>query len=233
MPSFAGSIHGQSMLLTLDIVRRPGPGGEVVAVGIPVVVGVRLDRPAGAALLFLGPLQKLTPPRCVPDIQRRRGLCVYKSYDPRAKVVRKILDDVFSLTGPDPLIDVAMQLEKIALSDDYFKSKKLYPNVDFYSGLIYKAMGIPTDVFTVLFTIPRLAGWLAHWSEWVVDPENRIYRPFQVYKGEVLKDYEPMASRKPSDTEPKIARSAINRRRDVTLGKVKPEYSRILHGQDN
>mmetsp|Transcript_16477 Transcript_16477/g.40766 ORF Transcript_16477/g.40766 Transcript_16477/m.40766 type:complete len:494 (+) Transcript_16477:169-1650(+) len=161
------------------------------------------------------------------------GHRVYKSYDPRAKVVRKILDDVFSLTGPDPLIDVAMQLEKIALSDDYFKSKKLYPNVDFYSGLIYKAMGIPTDVFTVLFTIPRLAGWLAHWSEWVVDPENRIYRPFQVYKGEVLKDYEPMASRKPSDTEPKIARSAINRRRDVTLGKVKPEYSRILHGQDN
>lgn len=111
------------------------------------------------------------------------GHRVYKSYDPRAVIVRKLADEVFKLTGADPLIEVAMKLEKIALSDDYFKSKKLYPNVDFYSGLIYKAMGIPTDVFTVLFTIPRLAGWLAHWKEWVVDPENRIYRPFQVYKG--------------------------------------------------
>ncbi|CAD7927000.1 unnamed protein product [Amoebophrya sp. A25] len=161
------------------------------------------------------------------------GHRVYKSYDPRAKVVRKILDDVFKLTGSDPLIEVAMKLEKIALNDDYFKSKKLYPNVDFYSGLIYKALGIPTDVFTVLFTIPRLGGWLAHWAEWTEDPDNRIYRPFQVYKGEVLRDYESIESRKPADLEPKIARSAVNRRRDVTLGKVKPQYSKILHGQGN
>jgi len=89
-----------------------------------------------------------------------------------------------------------MALEKIALEDDYFVSRKLYPNVDFYSGLIYKAMGFPTDFFTCLFTLPRLAGWLAHWVEWVDDPENRIYRPFQVYKGIDIRDYEPVGKRK-------------------------------------
>lgn len=162
------------------------------------------------------------------------GHRVYKSYDPRAKIVRKLADEVFKLTGPDPLIEVAMKLEQIALSDEYFKSKKLYPNVDFYSGLIYKAMGIPTDMFTVLFAIPRLAGWLAHWGEWVVDPENRIYRPFQIYKGYVLRDYEPVDKRKAVAGDPVIARSAVNRRRDVTLNQVKPQgYSAIRHGQQD
>eukprot|EP00929_Paragymnodinium_shiwhaense_P054869 TRINITY_DN274_c0_g2_i1.p1 TRINITY_DN274_c0_g2~~TRINITY_DN274_c0_g2_i1.p1 ORF type:complete len:458 (-),score=124.31 TRINITY_DN274_c0_g2_i1:138-1511(-) len=118
------------------------------------------------------------------------GHRVYKNYDPRAKIVRSLCDDVFAVCGRDPLIDVAMALEKIALEDDYFVSRKLYPNVDFYSGLIYKAMGFPTDYFTCLFTLPRLAGWLAHWVEWVEDPENRIYRPFQVYKGIDLRDYQ-------------------------------------------
>jgi len=124
------------------------------------------------------------------------GHRVYKNYDPRAKIVRKLCDDVFSVCGRDPLIDIAMALEKIALEDDFFVSRKLYPNVDFYSGLIYKAMGFPTDFFTCLFTLPRLAGWLAHWVEWVEDPENRIYRPFQVYKGIDLRDYEPLEKRK-------------------------------------
>jgi len=158
------------------------------------------------------------------------GHRVYKSYDPRAKIVRKIADDVFKLTGYDPMIETAMKLEQIALNDDYFKSKKLYPNVDFYSGLIYKAMGIPTDVFTVLFAIPRLSGWLAHWSEWIDDPEFRIYRPFQIYKGHDLREYEPMASRKPVAADPKISRSAINRRRDASTNNLNSTYTAIKHG---
>lgn len=126
-----------------------------------------------------------------------------------------------------------MKLEQIALSDEYFKSKKLYPNVDFYSGLIYKAMGIPTDFFTVLFAIPRLSGWLAHWAEWTVDPDNRIYRPFQIYKGVVLRDYESIEKRSggAGANDPKISRSAINRRRDVTAGTVRSGgYTNIIHG---
>merc|ERR1719253_352456 len=123
------------------------------------------------------------------------GHRVYKNFDPRAGLVRSLADEVFKLTGQDPLIDVAMALEKTALSDEYFIKKKLYPNVDFYSGLIYKALGIPTDMFTILFTIPRLAGWLAHWQEWIDDPENRIYRPFQIYKGIDIRDYEDLGLR--------------------------------------
>jgi citrate synthase len=161
------------------------------------------------------------------------GHRVYKSYDPRAKVVRSLADEVFKLTGQDPLIDVAMALEKTALSDEYFIKKKLYPNVDFYSGLIYKAMGIPTDMFTILFTIPRLAGWLSHWQEWIDDPENRIYRPFQVYKGIDIRDYEDISARKASKVEPgPIVRSAINRRRDASLNKQRNGYGKIYPGTD-
>jgi citrate synthase len=161
------------------------------------------------------------------------GHRVYKSYDPRAKVVRSLADEVFKLTGQDPLIDVAMALEKTALSDEYFIKKKLYPNVDFYSGLIYKALGIPTDMFTILFTIPRLAGWLAHWQEWIDDPENRIYRPFQIYKGIDIRDYEDLGARKASSVEPgRIERSAIYRRRDASLGKQKASYGKIYPGMD-
>merc|ERR1712167_183930 len=92
--------------------------------------------------------------------------------------------------GKEPQIELAMKLEKIALEDEYFISRKLYPNVDFYSGLIYKAMGFPTDFFTCLFALPRLAGWLAHWIEWVDDPDNKIYRPFQIYVGYGERHYE-------------------------------------------
>merc|ERR1719230_1502729 len=123
------------------------------------------------------------------------GHRVYKNFDPRAKIVRTICDKVFAVTGKEPLLDVAMELEKIALSDEYFIKRKLYPNVDFYSGLIYKAMGFPTDFFPVLFAIPRFAGWLAHWQEWTVDPENKIYRPFQNYQGYGERPYVAMDSR--------------------------------------
>lgn len=117
------------------------------------------------------------------------GHRVYKSYDPRAKIIRKVAEEVFSILGKETLIEVAVELEKIALSDPYFVERNLYPNVDFYSGLIYKAMGFPTDYFPVLFLIPRTVGWLAHWWEFLDDPENRIVRPFQVYAGSGVRDY--------------------------------------------
>ena len=105
------------------------------------------------------------------------GHRVYKNYDPRATIVRKIAEDVFSIVGREDQIDIAMELERIALTDDFFIKRKLYPNVDFYSGVIYKALGIPTEMFTIMFTLPRLAGWLAHWNEFVEDPDNKIVRP--------------------------------------------------------
>merc|ERR1719273_2103919 len=120
------------------------------------------------------------------------GHRVYKNYDPRAKIVRKVADKVFNILGREPLIEVAEALEKAALSDPYFIKRKLYPNVDFYSGLIYKALGFPTDFFPVLFAIPRTVGWLAHWNEFLDDKENRIVRPRQVYKGEKSRPFVPM-----------------------------------------
>jgi len=117
------------------------------------------------------------------------GHRVYKNYDPRARIVRKIAKEVFDILGREPLIEVAEALEAAALSDPYFVKRKLYPNVDFYSGLIYKAMGFPTDFFPVLFAIPRTVGWLSHWNEFLDDPENRIVRPRQVYLGEAQRPY--------------------------------------------
>src|SRR6476620_10325253 len=111
------------------------------------------------------------------------GHRVYKSYDPRAKVVKKIADLVFAVTGKNPLLDIALELERIALQDEYFVSRKLYPNVDFYSGLIYQAMGFPLDMFPVLFAIPRTACWLAQWDEMLRDSEQKIARPRQIYIG--------------------------------------------------
>jgi len=102
---------------------------------------------------------------------------------------------VFKVVGKEPLIEVAMELERIARSDKYFIDKKLYPNVDFYSGVIYKAMGFPSDFFPVLFTIPRIAGWLSHWNEFLDDPENKIIRPRQIYKGHGTRDYIPIDKR--------------------------------------
>ncbi len=122
------------------------------------------------------------------------GHRVYKSYDPRATIIKRTADEVFTVTGKNPLLDIALKLEEIALSDDYFLSRKLYPNVDFYSGLIYQAMGFPLEMFPVLFAIPRTAGWLAHWNE-MLDQDSKIARPRQLYVGEDVRDYVPIASR--------------------------------------
>src|SRR5437867_5423881 len=123
------------------------------------------------------------------------GHRVYKSYDPRAKVIKKIADLVFAVTGKNPLLDIALELERIALQDEYFVSRKLYPNVDFYSGLIYQAMGFPVDMFPVLFAIPRTAGWVAHWLELLGDPDQKISRPRQLYVGPDQRPYVPIRDR--------------------------------------
>ena len=122
------------------------------------------------------------------------GHRVYKNYDPRAKIIKQTAYDVFEVTGKSPLLDIALKLEDVALNDDYFVSRKLYPNVDFYSGLIYQAMGFPMDMFTVLFAIPRTSGWLAHWIE-MLQQNSRIARPRQLYVGPEVRDYVPMEQR--------------------------------------
>ncbi|MGQ0734730.1 MAG: citrate synthase [Acidobacteriota bacterium] len=123
------------------------------------------------------------------------GHRVYKSYDPRAKIIKQTAYEVFEVTGRNPLLDIALELERIALEDEYFVSRKLYPNVDFYSGLIYQAMGFPVDMFAVLFAIPRTAGWVAQWEEMLLDPDQKIARPKQIYSGAARRDYVAMESR--------------------------------------
>lgn len=123
------------------------------------------------------------------------GHRVYKSYDPRAKIIKKLADEVFAVTGSNPLLDIALELEKVALSDEYFIKRNLYPNVDFYSGIIYQAMGFPPDMFTVLFALGRAPGWLAQWNELTQDPEQRIARPRQIYLGQQTRDFVPLAQR--------------------------------------
>jgi citrate synthase len=117
------------------------------------------------------------------------GHRVYKNYDPRARIIKATADEVFEVTGRNPLLDIALELERIALEDDYFIERKLYPNVDFYSGLIYQALGFPMEMFPVLFAIPRTAGWVAQWREMITDPEQKIARPRQVYTGARGKSY--------------------------------------------
>jgi citrate synthase len=123
------------------------------------------------------------------------GHRIYKNYDPRAKIVREVANEVFEVTGANPLLEIALELERIALADDYFISHKLYPNVDFYSGIIYQAMGFPMDMFPVLFAIPRTSGWLAQWIEMLLDEEQKIARPRQIYLGPEERDYVPVAER--------------------------------------
>ena len=124
------------------------------------------------------------------------GHRVYKAYDPRAAIIKDIAHDVFEVTGKNPLLDIALELERIALEDDYFVRRRLYPNVDFYSGLIYQSIGLPTSMFTVLFAIARMSGWLAQWLELLNDPETRIARPRQVYLGEDNRKYVAMSRRR-------------------------------------
>jgi len=123
------------------------------------------------------------------------GHRVYKNFDPRAQIIKKTADQVFTVTGYNPKIEIARELERIALEDDYFIKRRLYPNVDFYSGIIYEAMGFRPDLFTVLFAIPRVVGWLAQWEEMVTDPEQKISRPRQIYTGYDERQFVPMDQR--------------------------------------
>jgi citrate synthase len=172
---------------------------------------------AGAAAALYGPLhgganeavlRMLTQigsvnnvPKFITDVKAGKGRLmgfghrVYKSYDPRARIIKQTADQVFEATGRNPLLDIALELERIALEDDYFVSRKLYPNVDFYSGLIYQAMGFPVDMFPVLFAIPRTAGWLAQWDEMLRDSDQKIARPRQIYIGADTRQYVPMNKR--------------------------------------
>ena len=123
------------------------------------------------------------------------GHRVYRNYDPRAKIIKRICDEVLAKYGNDPRLELAMRLEEIALSDEYFIERKLYPNVDFYSGIIYKALGIPTNMFTPMFAIGRTVGWVSHWMEMISDPEHKIGRPRQLYIGEAKRDVPPLSAR--------------------------------------
>ena len=123
------------------------------------------------------------------------GHRVYKNYDPRARIIKQVAYEVFEVTGKDPLLDIALELERIALEDDYFVKRRLYPNVDFYSGIIYQAMHFPVDMFPVLFAIPRTSGWLAQWAEMLDDPEQKIARPRQIYLGQRNRHYVPIERR--------------------------------------
>jgi citrate synthase len=129
------------------------------------------------------------------------GHRVYKNYDPRATIIKELAHEVFEVTGVNPLLEIALELEKVALEDDYFVERKLYPNVDFYSGIIYQAMGFPTDMFPVLFAIGRTAGWLAQWQEMLLDKDQRIARPRQVYTGHDVRDFTPLDTKKVAGKE--------------------------------
>jgi len=133
------------------------------------------------------------------------GHRVYKNYDPRARIIKQVAEEVFEVTGRNPKIDIALELERIALSDEYFIKRKLYPNVDFYSGIIYQAMGFTPDQFTVLFGIPRTVGWLAQWQEMLQDPERKIARPRQIYTGEDRREFVPITLRGQRERELSMA----------------------------
>jgi citrate synthase len=159
----------------------------------------------GANEMVLRMLSEIGSVARVPDFVKRVksgetrlmgfGHRVYKNYDPRAKIIKRMADQVFEVTGRNPLLDIALELERIALQDDYFVSRRLYPNVDFYSGLIYQSLRFPVDMFPVLFAIPRTVGWLAQWEEMLLDPEQKIARPRQIYTGRPRRDYLPMDRR--------------------------------------
>ncbi|MBL4683351.1 MAG: citrate synthase [Nannocystaceae bacterium] len=159
----------------------------------------------GANEQVLRMLDRIGSKAAVPDFIKRVknreaklmgfGHRVYKNYDPRARVIKKLADQVFEVTGPNPRLDIALELERIALEDEFFVQRKLYPNVDFYSGLIYEAMGFPVEMFPVLFAIPRASGWLAQWSEMLDDKEQKIARPRQIYTGSGHRDYVPSYER--------------------------------------
>jgi citrate synthase len=150
-------------------------------------------------LMAIGSVDRI--PEFIERVKRGEGRLmgfghrVYKNYDPRARIVKRLADEVFEVTGRNPLLDIAIELERIALEDEYFISRKLYPNVDFYTGIIYQAMGFPVDMFPVLFAIPRTVGWLAQWQEMLLDPEQKIARPRQIYIGPGEREVPPPEAR--------------------------------------
>jgi citrate synthase len=187
-------------------VRAVGSSGvdpySAVSAGIAALYGPLHGGANEAVLKMLDDIDsKADIPAFIAKVKKGEGRLmgfghrVYKSYDPRAKLIKRVANDVFAETGMNPKLEIALELEKIALSDEYFISRKLYPNVDFYSGLIYQAMGYPTDFFTVLFALGRLPGWLAQWEEMITDKEQKIARPRQVYTGPARRPYVPIAKR--------------------------------------
>ena len=208
---------------------------------------------AGAAAALYGPLHgganeevlkmlsRIDHTRNIPEfIQRVKngegklmgfGHRVYKNYDPRARIIKRVADEVFEMTGRNRLLDIALELERIALEDEYFISRKLYPNVDFYSGIIYQAMGLPVTMFPVMFAIPRTVGWLAQWQEMITDPEQKITRPRQIFVGQPRRELpkqEGLAARRPSFSTAQTSMELMQRRKPVISqigeGEARPIY---------
>jgi citrate synthase len=191
-------------------VRLAGSSGAnpfaCIAAGIACLWGPAHGGANEAALKMLGEIGRVENiPKYIAKAKDKNdsfrlmgfGHRVYKNYDPRAKIMQRTAHEVLNELGikDDPLLDVAVELERIALHDDYFIEKKLYPNIDFYSGITLKAMGFPTDMFTVLFAVARTVGWIAQWKEMIQDPEQKIGRPRQLYTGAKLREYKPMGNR--------------------------------------
>jgi citrate synthase len=191
-------------------VRLAGSSGAnpfaCIAAGIACLWGPAHGGANEAALKMLGEIGRVENiPKFIAKAKDKNdpfrlmgfGHRVYKNYDPRAKIMQSTAHEVLNELGvkDDPLLDVAIELERIALHDDYFIEKKLYPNIDFYSGITLKAMGFPTDMFTVLFAVARTVGWIAQWKEMIQDPEQKIGRPRQLYTGDTLREYKPTSNR--------------------------------------
>jgi len=175
---------------------------SAVSAGIAALYGPLHGGANEAVLVMLDEIgEKKNIPAFIEKVKKGEGRLmgfghrVYKSYDPRAKLIKQVAYDVFEQTGLNPKLEIALELERIALEDEYFIKRKLYPNVDFYSGLIYQAMGYPTDYFTILFALGRMPGWLAQWEEMLLDPDTKIARPRQVFTGYDQRDFVPMAMR--------------------------------------
>jgi citrate synthase len=175
---------------------------SAVAAGVAALYGPLHGGANEAVLVMLREIgSKDNVPEFVEKVKNREALLmgfghrVYKNYDPRATIIKKACDDVFEVTGVNPLLEIAVELETVALNDEFFIQRKLYPNVDFYSGLIYEALGIPSEMFTVMFAIGRAPGWVAQWLEMINDKEQKISRPRQVYVGPDERDYVDIGSR--------------------------------------
>jgi citrate synthase len=175
---------------------------SAVSAGIAALYGPLHGGANEAVLIMLDEIgQKQNIPAFIEKVKKGEGRLmgfghrVYKSYDPRAKLIKQVAYDVFEQTGLNPMLEIALELERIALEDEYFIKRKLYPNVDFYSGLIYQAMGYPTDYFTILFALGRMPGWLAQWEEMLLDPDTKIARPRQIFTGHDQREFVPMAMR--------------------------------------